>query len=58
MAIVYCVGQIRGWFRRKKKAYEVENPWVFMLKLAMVSAAVIWLFYTLGAYRGMPKVLI
>ena len=58
LAIVYCVGQIRGWFWRKKKAYEVENPWVLMLKLAIVSAAVIWLFYTLGAYRGVPKVLI
>jgi len=31
---------------------------VLMLKLAIVSAAVIWLFYTLGAYRGVPKVLI
>ncbi|MGI6674684.1 MAG: multiple monosaccharide ABC transporter permease [Limnochordia bacterium] len=58
VAIVYCVSQIRSWFWRKKKEYDVENPAILTLKMAIVSAAVIWLFYTLGAYRGVPKVLI
>lgn len=58
LAIIYCISQMRGWIWRKKKAYEVESPWVLLLKMVIVSAAVIWLFYTLGAYRGVPKVLI
>src|SRR5690606_11588263 len=58
LAIIYCITQVRGWITRKKKAYEVESPWILALKVVIVSAAVIWLFYTLGAYRGVPKVLI
>src|SRR5690606_36573594 len=56
LAIIYCITQVRGWITRKKKAYEVESPWILALKVVIVSAAVIWLFYTLGAYRGVPKV--
>ena len=36
----------------------MENPVLLALKLAISSAAIVWLFYTLGAYRGVPMVLI
>ena len=58
IAVIYCISQIRSWFSRRKKDYEVENPVLLALKLAISSAAIVWLFYTLGAYRGVPMVLI
>ncbi|NMB02443.1 MAG: sugar ABC transporter permease [Firmicutes bacterium] len=58
IAVIYCVTQIMGYLGRKNKGYEVESMWILIPKMALISSAVIWLFYILASYRGIPMVLI
>ncbi len=58
IAIIFCVTQIMGYLGRKNKGYAVESIWALILKMAVISPAVIWLFYILASYRGIPMVLI
>jgi len=58
IAIIYCVTQVVGYLGRKNKGYVVEGVWALIVKMAVTSPAVIWLFYILASYRGIPMVLI
>ncbi|MDO4546607.1 MAG: sugar ABC transporter permease [Clostridia bacterium] len=58
IAVVYLIMQISARVKRKKKNYPVENILVTLLRVAIIGAAVIWLFYELAMYRGVPTVLI
>lgn len=58
IALIYCASQIMGYLARKKKGYTVEGIWALALRMAIISPAVIWLFYILASYRGIPMVLI
>ncbi|NLM40117.1 MAG: sugar ABC transporter permease [Firmicutes bacterium] len=58
IAVVYALAQIGSYRSRQKKGYSVESMWTLLIKIALISFGIIWLFYTLGAYRGVPMVLI
>jgi putative multiple sugar transport system permease protein len=58
IAVIYCVTQVMGYLGRKNKGYAVENVWMLIAKMAVISPAVVWLFYILASYRGIPMVLI
>lgn len=58
IAVIFCVTQIMGYLGRKNKGYPVEGVWALILKMAVISPAVVWLFYILASYRGIPMVLI
>lgn len=58
IAVIFCVTQVLGYLGRKNKGYTVESIWTLILKMAIISPAVIWLFYILASYRGIPMVLI
>ena len=45
-ALVYCIIEIYSYRSRKKKGYTVENPFALGIKLLVIGAAIIWLFYT------------
>lgn len=36
----------------------MESPYILGFKLVIIAAAIIWLFYTLANYRGVPMVFI
>ena len=58
LIIVLCVTQVMGHLARKRKGYPVESMLSLCLKLVIMSAAIMALFYTLARYRGIPTVLI
>src|SRR5690554_1515874 len=58
IAIIFCVTQVMGYLGRKNKGYAVESIWALIVKMAVISPAVVWLFYILASYRGIPMVLI
>lgn len=58
IAAIYCVTQVMGYLSRKKKNYSVESVWTLGSRMAVISLGVVWLFYTLASYRGIPMVLI
>ena len=58
IAVIFCVMQITGYLSRKKKQYTVDPVWTLVLRLVCISPAIVWLFYTLASYRGIPMVLV
>lgn len=58
IAIIYCMFQISSYHSRRKKAYKVESLWSLIIRVLLISPAIVWLFYTLACYRGIPMVLI
>ncbi|HKM17496.1 MAG: sugar ABC transporter permease [Firmicutes bacterium] len=58
IAICFCIIQIHSYVMRVKKQYSVESVWFLVLKPAVISPAIVWLFYVLALYRGVPMVLI
>ncbi|MDR0929760.1 MAG: sugar ABC transporter permease, partial [Oscillospiraceae bacterium] len=58
IAAAFCAFQIHNRFTRKRKGYELESIWAMIIRSVVISAAVIWLFWTLSGYRGVPTVLI
>jgi len=58
IAVIYIAIQIRSYVLRIKKQYNVDPIWVLIVKLAVIPQAIVWLFYILASYRGVPMVLI
>jgi len=58
LAGVYCATQIYAHRSRQRKSYTVESAWALIVRMIIISAAIVWLFYTLANYRGVPMVLI
>ena len=58
LAVVFIAAQFRSYAARKRKGYTVESPVALVIKLIMISAVVVWFFYILSEYRGVPTVLI
>jgi putative multiple sugar transport system permease protein len=58
LALAFIISQALGYARRKSKGYDVESLLSFVIKAAVIAAAAIALFYTLGRYRGVPTVLV
>ena len=58
LVAVFIITQVRSYGARKRKGYQVESPVALLVKLALISAVVVWFFYILSEYRGVPTVLI
>lgn len=58
VAIIYVIMQIRNRMNRKKKGYELESMAATIVRSAIIVAVVLWLFYMLSKYRGIPTVMI
>jgi putative multiple sugar transport system permease protein len=58
IAVAFCAFQLQNRIARKRKGYELESIWAMVIRTVVISAAVIWLFWTLSGYRGVPTVLI
>ena len=58
IAAIFIVLQIINRIKRKKKGYSLESIAATILRTVLISAAIIWLFWTLSKYRGIPTILI
>lgn len=58
VAVVFIISQFKNRADRRRKGYTVEGMGSTLLRCAVISAAVIWFFYTVARYRGIPTVLI
>jgi len=58
IAVGFCVSQIISTISKKKKGYETQPVLLMLVKMVAISAVVIWVFYLLSRYRGIPTVLI
>ncbi|MEG0269146.1 MAG: sugar ABC transporter permease [Clostridia bacterium] len=58
VAAVFCVMQVLSNQKRKRKGYASDSTPTLVLKLVVVSAALICFFTILARYRGIPTVLI
>ena len=58
VAIVFIIMQIKNRMNRKKKGYELESLVATVVRSAIIVAVVLWLFYMLSKYRGIPTVMI
>jgi len=58
IALGFCVSQVAGNINKKKKGYETQPIPLMLVKMIAISAVVIWVFYLLSRYRGIPTVLI
>ncbi|MTI60515.1 MAG: sugar ABC transporter permease [Firmicutes bacterium] len=58
LAIAFSIYQIYSYNSRKNKGYSVESPLNLGFRLTIIAAAIIWLFYILANYRGVPMVFI
>ena len=57
-AVIFAILQVTGYMARKRKGYSLDPFWTVLVKIGVISPAIIWLFYTLASYRGIPVVLI
>ena len=58
IAVGFCASQIISTISKKKKGYETQPVLLMLVKMVAISAVVIWVFYLLSRYRGIPTVLI
>ena len=58
IAVGFCISQIVSNISKKKKGYETQPLLMMVIKMIAISAVVIWVFYLLSRYRGIPTVLI
>ena len=58
IAAGFCVSQVISTINKKKKGYETQPVLLMLVKMIAISAVVIWVFYLLSRYRGIPTVLI
>ncbi len=58
IVLVYCAMQIISYNNRRHRGYTVEKLWTMILKMVVISAVVMALFFILAQYKGVPTVLI
>ena len=58
LAVVYVAMIVKNRLAAKKKGYEVEPIVGVVVKAVIICAAVIWFFYKLANYKGIPTSLI
>ncbi|MFP4015485.1 MAG: multiple monosaccharide ABC transporter permease [Halanaerobiales bacterium] len=58
LAVAFTLYKIYSYNSRKSKGYFVENPFKLGVRLTIIATAIIWLFYILANYRGVPMVFI
>ncbi|MDD6142905.1 MAG: sugar ABC transporter permease [bacterium] len=55
---VFCAMQIINNINRKRKGYETDAPFALAVKMVAISAIILFLFYKLASFRGIPTVLV
>ena len=58
VALIFCVAQIINYRARKRKGYETDKPMLLAIKMAIISAALIYFFTLLAQHQGIPSVLV
>ena len=58
IAVIYIILQFKNNATRKKKGYETEPLTSMLIKIVVISAAVIAVFWKLAQHKGIPTVLI
>ncbi len=58
VAIIFCVTQIIGNNNRRRKGYESQPTSTLIIKLALISVVLIWVFSLWARHKGIPTVLI
>jgi putative multiple sugar transport system permease protein len=58
VALVFCIMQIINNRARKHKGYETDSVPALVIKMVIISAALIWFFTLLAQYQGIPSVLV
>lgn len=56
--IVFVALELKSYFTKKKKGYETGSFTGLIVKLAIISAAILWFTYKLAKHKGIPSVLI
>lgn len=58
IAVIYILMTVRNRIKKKTKGYTTEPFLGEMIKTVLISAVIIWLFYKLANYKGIPSALI
>ena len=58
IAVIYVASIVMGRISAKKNGYEVDAVGSVIVKTAVICAVIIWLFYKLANYKGIPSSLI
>jgi putative multiple sugar transport system permease protein len=58
VTLVYVISQVMDRLKKQKKGYETSSSVMFIFKLAITSAVVLFLFFLLAQNKGVPVVLI
>ena len=56
LAAAYIILQVRNRIVRKRKGYDLESIVMMLVRCVVIAAALIWLFWMLSNYRGIPTV--
>ncbi|MDO4741148.1 MAG: sugar ABC transporter permease [Eubacteriales bacterium] len=54
----FCAVQVAGHMKRRRSGYETYSPLAQTVKLLLISAFVVYLFYKLACFKGIPTVLV
>jgi putative multiple sugar transport system permease protein len=57
VALIFCAIQIISRRNRIRKGYAVDPFWMMILKMVIISAALVFFFTLLAQYQGIPTVL-
>ncbi len=58
LAAAYIILQVRNRIARKRKGYDLESIVMMLVRCVVIAAALIWLFWMLSNYRGIPTVFV
>ena len=58
IAIIFVLAVVRNRISAKAKGYEVGPLYADIIRMVIISAVVIWVFYKLANYKGIPTSLI
>lgn len=58
IAVFYILLTVKNRIRKKTKGYATEPFAGELIKMVLISAVIIWLFYKLANYKGIPSALI
>ncbi|MBO7425179.1 MAG: sugar ABC transporter permease [Clostridiales bacterium] len=56
--LIFLALEVRSRLVKKKKGYETDKLWAFILKNGIIAAAIIWVFWKFSCDKGLPNVLI
>ncbi len=58
IALIYIVTQLFSRAKKKRMGYQAEGLFYVLIKSVIISGALVWFFWKLGQYKGVPVVLV